>query len=91
MITVYHILRSNSFFLGADGNRYPMFIGTADKDYIFFFKSQVADVNVSRHIYPCEVSDMDRPVGIGQCRCYGSTFEFLFHIYSMYLFCYERF
>ena len=91
MIVVHHVLRGDAFLLGADGDGHSVFVGAADEDYIFLFQSQVADINVGRNINACQVSDMNRAVGIRQCRGHGGTFEFLFHCVIMYLFCYERF
>ena len=79
MIAVYYILRCNPFFFGTDGDGHSVFVGAADKDHVFFFQSQIADVDVGRYIHPCQVSDMNGTVGIGQRRCHGGTLEFLFH------------
>ena len=77
MIAVHHVLRGDAFLLGADGDGHSVFVGAADEDYIFLFQSQVADINVGRNINACQVSDMNRAVGIRQCRGHGGTFEFL--------------
>ena len=90
VIAVDDVLRCAAFLLGADGDGHSVLVASADKDDVFLLESQVADVDVGRYIDAGQVSDMNRSVGIGQCRCHGSTFEFLFHI-CMYLFCYERF
>ena len=79
MITVYYILRCYAFFLGAYCDGYSVFVRTSDKDYIFFFQSQIADVDISGYINSCQMSDMNRAVSVGQCRRNGSAFEFLFH------------
>ncbi len=79
MIAVYYILRCNPFFFGTDGDGHSVFVGAADKDHVFFFQSQIADVDVGRYVNPCQVSDMNGAVGIGQRRCHGGTLEFLFH------------
>ena len=38
---------------------YPMFVGTYDEKYIFFFQSQIADIDVCRYIYTGQMADMD--------------------------------
>ena len=48
-------------------------------------------LGVSRPTVSRAVADVERAVGIRQCRGHGGTFEFLFHCVIMYLFCYERF
>ena len=78
MIAVYYILRCNPFFFGTDGDGHSVFVGAADKLRLLFHVS-VADVDVGRYIHPCQVSDMNGAVGIGQRRCHGGTLEFLFH------------
>ena len=79
MIAVHYILRSDALFFGTDRDGHPVLVGASDKDYVFFFQSEITDINICRHINSCEMSDMDRPVCIRQCRSYGGTFEFLFH------------
>ena len=79
MIAVYHILRSDTFLFGTDGDGYPMFVGTSDEKYILFFQSQIADIDVCRYIYTGQMADMDGTVRIRQCRCDGSSFKVLFH------------
>ena len=66
MVTVYYILRSNAFFLGTDGDRYTVFVGTSDEQDFFFLQTQVTHVNVSRDIYACQVTDVDGAVGVWQ-------------------------
>ena len=90
MIAVYYILRCNPFFFGTDGDGHSVFVGAADKDHVFFFQSQIADVDVGRYVNPCQVSDMNGAVGIGNADVTVVRLNF-FSIVSMYLFCYERF
>lgn len=66
MITVYYILWSDTFFLGTDCDRHTVFIRTADKEYVFFFQSQITDIDICRHVYTCQMSDMNRPVAYGR-------------------------
>ena len=47
--------------------------------YVFFFQAKIAYIDICRHVYTRQVTDMDRTVRIRQCRCDGGSFEFLFH------------
>ena len=80
VVTVYYILRSDSFFLGTDGNGHTVFIGTSDEEYVFFLQSQVTDVDICRYVYTGKMPDMDRAVGIRESRGYCGSFKLLFHV-----------
>jgi len=45
VVTVYYILRSDSFFLCTNRDRYSVFVRTSDKQYIFFLQSQIAHID----------------------------------------------
>ena len=79
VVTVYYILRSDSFFLCTNRDRYSVFVRTSDKQYIFFLQSQIAHIDICRYIYAGQVTDVYRAVRIRQCRCDGGSLEFLFH------------
>ena len=79
MITVYHILWGDAFFLGTDGNGHAMLIRPADKKHVFFLQTKVTHINIRRHIHACKMADMHGTVGIRQGRCHGGSFEFLLH------------
>jgi len=65
MVTVYYILRSNSFFLGTDRNRNAMFVRTSDKNGFFAFYSEIAGINVGRNINSGKMTDMYGTVCVG--------------------------
>ncbi|EMR01121.1 hypothetical protein ADICEAN_03760 [Cesiribacter andamanensis AMV16] len=65
VVLVYHLLGAHPFFLSADGNGHPMFIGTTDKQHILSPAAQVAYVNIGRHIYACQVTNVHGAIGIG--------------------------
>ena len=88
VVTVYYILRGDSFFLCTNRDGYSVFVLTSDKSYIFFFQSQITHVDICRYIYTGQVTDMYRSVRIRQCRCDGGSLEFLFHWYRVILWFY---
>ena len=49
----------------------------AGADHPDALRAQVADIDIGRHIHPSQMSDVHRPVGVGQCRSYCITFVFL--------------
>ena len=60
VVTVYYILRSDSFFLCTNRDRYSVFVRTSDKQYIFFLQSQIAHIDICRYIYAGQVTDVYR-------------------------------
>ena len=86
VITVNNILRGDTFLAGTDGDRYSMLIATANEDHIFLLQAQVSDIDVCRHIYASQMTDMNTTVGIGKCRCDGCPFILLLFHRFVYLF-----
>ena len=79
VVTVDYILRCDAFFLSFDGDRHSVFVGTANKQYVFAFHAEVAHVGVGWHVHACQVSDVHWAIRIRQRRSYQITFEILFH------------
>ena len=86
MITVYHVLWSDAFFLGTDSDRYPVFIGAANEEYVFLLQAEVTYINVGRDLNACQVTDVYRTIGIRKRRGNGGSFEVLFHICFIFYF-----
>ena len=80
MISIYNILRSYSFFTRTNGNGHSMFIRTSDKKDIFFFQTEIADIDISRNIHTGKMTNMHRTISVRQCRSHSRSFKFLFHI-----------
>jgi muramoyltetrapeptide carboxypeptidase len=55
-----------------------MLVGAANEYYVFTFQPEIAGIDISRDIYPCQVPDMNRPVGIGKS-CRDKVSFVLFH------------
>ena len=66
MIAVDDILWRDAFLACADGDGHAMFVRTADKEYVFFLQTKITYINVCRDINTGQVTDMHRPVGIGE-------------------------
>ena len=79
MVTVHHILRRNPFFLRAERDGHPMLVRPANHQNLFAFQAEIAGVNIRRDVNPREMSDMHRPVRVGQCCRYQCSFKMLFH------------
>ena len=69
MVFVHYVLWGDAFAAGLDGDGNAVFVGTAHPYHVAPPFAEVADVNVRRHINPCEVSDVYGAVRIGQGRC----------------------
>ncbi len=68
MITVNDLLRSDALLAGTLGYGHTVLVATTHKHHIHALQAQVAHIDVGRHIHSCQVTDVDRAVGIGQCR-----------------------
>ncbi len=68
MVLIDDVLRIYFFLPRLDGDWYPVFIRTTDEQDIFTFQPQVTDINIRRNVYPGQVTDMDRAVGVRQSR-----------------------
>ena len=66
MELVHHLLRGDAPLLGLKGDRHTVFIGATDKEHLPSAQSQVAGVDVCRHVDAGEVTDVHRPIGVGQ-------------------------
>ena len=87
VVTVHDVLRCAALLLGADGDGHAVLVASADEEHLLLFQAQVSCVNVGRHVDARQVSYVYRPVGVGQRRGDGGTFEFLFHIVVMLIKC----
>ena len=79
VITVNHVLRSDTLLAGALCNRHTVLVTTADEEDILALEAKVTHIDVGRYIHTCQVTDVDRAVCIWQGRCHKSSFEILFH------------
>ena len=70
MILVNDLLRSGVFFKGFNGDGSTVFIRTADKSDVIVEHSEHSDIYVCGKICAGQVTDMERSVGIWQCRGY---------------------
>ena len=88
MIAVNDILRRDPFLSGTDSDRHAMFVRPTDEHHLLFFQTQVTHINICRHIYTRQMSDMNTPIGIRQCRCdCRPLILFLLHILLSFIFC----
>ena len=82
VITIDNILRGHTLFLSLDRDRHPVFVRSTDKCHILTFLPQIPHVNIGRHVYPRQVSDMHGSIRIGQSRGNQISLE-LTHISSL--------
>ena len=80
MIAIDDLLDSDALLASTNGDRYTVFVGAANEENFLALKTKVADVNVGRYVYSCEVTDMNRAVGVRKGRGHEGAFKFLlFH------------
>ena len=84
VVAVHDILRGTALHAGLDRDRDSVLIASADIKHILSPHPEVPDVDVRRHVYPGQMTDVDRPVGIRQRTGHKCSLEFLFHIHEYY-------
>ena len=67
VVAIDHILNGNAFLAGADSHWNTMFVGSANEENLLLLEAKIAHIDICWHIYTCQVSDMYRTIGIGQC------------------------
>jgi hypothetical protein len=80
MIAVNNLLHADTLLASTNGNGYTMLVATTNEEYIALLQAQISHVDIGRHIYTSQMTDVYRAVGIGKSRCNGGSFEILFHI-----------
>ena len=84
VVAVYDVLRGATLLAGLDGDRNSVLVASADVKHILPPHPEVPDIDVRRHIDPCKMADVNRPVGIRQRTRHQCSLEFLFHILEYY-------
>ena len=79
VVAVDDILGRDSLFACLDGDGHSVLVAATHHDDVVATQAEIARVYVGRHVDACEVTDVHRPVGVGQCGGYERSFEFLFH------------
>ena len=79
VVAVDDLLGGDALFAGTQGNGDTMFVGAAYHDDVASAQTQEAGIDVGRDVDAGQMTDMDRPVGIGEGRRYECSFEFLIH------------
>ena len=80
MIAVHDILHGDALLLGTDGHGHAMLVTASDEEHLASLQPEVTHIDICGHIDASQMSDVDGSVGVGKCRCHGSSFELLFHI-----------
>ena len=78
MVAVHDVLRRDTFGFRLDGDWHTVLVRAANHNHVFTFESEIAGVDVGRHIHTGEVSDVDRTVCVWQSCCNQRAFEFFF-------------
>ena len=93
MVAVHHILRGDTLLTGTNRDGHTMLIRTTDKQHLALLQSQVAHIDICRHIYTGQVTDMNTTIGVGQCRRHRRSLEslVLFHFYLFWVQRYKDF
>ena len=71
MVAVNDILRGDAFLAGTDGDGYTMLVASADEQHVLLLQSEVAHIDVGRHIDTCQVANVYAAIGVRQCSRHG--------------------
>ena len=82
VITVYYLLSRDTLLACPYGDRHSMLIATAHKNYVTPLKSEIAGIDVCRHIHTSQMTYMHRAISVRQSCRNGSSLEILTHISS---------
>ena len=96
MVAVHHLLYGDALLTGTDGDGHSMLVASADKHYFLLLQSEIAGVDVGRHVDACQMADMHTAIGVGQGGSDGGTFEILFFhcidsVFLVFLFCLQNY
>ena len=81
MIAIHYLLHRYALLLCTYGNGYAVLIATANEYYFAVLQSQIAHVDVGRHVNACKVSDVHAAISVWQSGSNGcSLIVFLFHL-----------
>ena len=69
MIAIDHLLGRDTFFACTNGNRYTMFVASANEQHFLTLQTQITGINVRGYIHSGEVTDMHRTVRIRERCC----------------------
>ena len=78
VVAVHDFLHRAALFAGTDGDRHAVFVAAADEEDVAALQTQIAHVNIGRHIDTGKMPDVHTAVGIGQGGGDEGTIEFLF-------------
>jgi len=84
VVAVYNSLRADSFLFCFECNGHTVLVGAPDEQDVLSFESEITNINVCRDVNAGQVSDVNRPVGIGQSGGDGGPFELSGHKYECF-------
>ena len=89
VIAVHDVLRGDSLLASLDGNGHTMLVATADHQHLTPLQAQIACIDIGRYVYPRQVADVHRAVGVwqgGGDECSFEIFHYLFVDFCVVLF-----
>ena len=75
VVAIHDILGSDSLGSRLERDGDPVLVGAANKERLLALETQIAGVNIGGYVHSGQVSDMHRPVGVGQCRSDKRSFK----------------
>ena len=79
VVAVHHLLHGDAFLAGTYGDGHAVFVASADEEALTSLQTEVARIDVGRHIDAGQMSDMYWSVGIRQSGRNGRSLELFFH------------
>ena len=80
MVAVHNLLHGDALLACADGDGNAVLIASADEQALASLQTQIAHIDVGRHIDASQMTDMHRSVCVRQSGRNGCSLEFLFHM-----------
>ena len=80
VVAVDDLLGRDPLLARLDRDRHAVLVAAADRQHVAPAAAQIARVDVGRDVDPRQMTDMHRPVGIGERRRHQIAFELFCHI-----------
>ena len=83
MVAVHDLLGGDALLAGALGHGHAVLVATADEQHVLALQTQVAHIDVGRHIHASQMANVDRTVSIGQRCRHQRTGKFLLFLHCL--------
>ena len=86
VIAIHDILRRDALLTGSHRDGYPVLIRAADEQHLALLQTEIAHIDISRHVHTSQVADMHAAISIRQRRRHRRALESLVFHFLKYVF-----